>query len=58
MLYILRRMIVTYAGAAAAEFSSRAVPAILQTLGFTDRYIARETHPSSVFLFFPSYLES
>jgi hypothetical protein len=33
-------MIVTYAGAAAAEFSSRAVPAVLQTLGFTGRYIA------------------
>jgi len=31
---------ITYAGAAAAEFSSRAVPAVLQTLGFATRYIS------------------
>jgi len=39
-MVILRSMIVIYAGAAAAEFSSRAVPAVLQTSGFMGRYIS------------------
>lgn len=33
-------MIVTYVGAAAAEFSSSAVPAFLQTLGVMGRYVS------------------
>lgn len=40
MLYSLISIIVIYAGAAAAEFSSRAVPAVLQTLVFMGRYIS------------------
>ena len=34
------RIIVTYAGAAAAEFSSRAIPTVLQTSGFMGWYIS------------------